>query len=522
MRKQSLAISELENTVISLLSSRTRHDTKLFLILFFLLLSLTPLLALWGLSTGLSVVLGILIAPILTIVFIRWPVLALYIVAACAFVIEAESLPTPIGTDHLYIFYWPPQMEGLIERPIGLLIELALFIWIFHRLVKRQPLLRGGALIRPFVLYILCVLGAVVYGLVSGGNQKVIMVQFRPFWYTLLCYILAYNFVTRKSHVRNFFWLAIVSAGLKGLQGLYIYLILYHGNLEGHDLIMSHEESYFFAALLLLTVIFCLYYRYRPQLIACLCVAPAVLLSLVANQRRTDYIALLVGIAFAWAVIFLLKPKARRALLTGMIIFGTLITIYILIFSHVSGTLGSPARSIIGIFIPTAGDSRDVLSNLYRDYENTDLIYTAKRYPLGLGFGKTFLQPKSLESTYPGVRGDDPYYDYIPHNTIYWVWVDLGPIGFFAFWFLIGSIMIQGCFIARQLKDSYLQVVAIYIIAIAVMEVIVAFADYQLYFYRNVIDLGLLSGLLVKLPILDKEQKEVQKNESTDDLSTPA
>jgi hypothetical protein len=444
----------------------------------------------------------------MAVAFLRWPVLGLYLVAACAFVIEQQPLPTPIGTDHFYIFYWPPQMEGFIERPIGLLMLLTLFIGIFHRLVKRQPLLQGGALIGPFSLYMLCVGAAIVYGLASGGNVKIVMLQLRPFWYTFLSYILAYNFVTRKSHIRNFFWLIIISVGFKALQGLYVYLIVYRGDLQGHQTIMSHEESFFYAGLILLLVIFSLYYRYRPQLVACLCVAPAVLIALVANQRRADYIALLAGIICAWVVVFLLKPKARRALLTGMIICGSLVTAYVLAFSSSQAPYASPARAIIGAIDPSQGDTRYASSSLYRDYENYDLQYTAKQYPLGRGFGKVFLQPKSLVSLYPDIRADDPIYNYVPHNTIYWIWVDMGPIGFFALWFLIGSIVIRGCFIARQLKDPYLQVVAIYIVAMTVMEVLVAFADYQLFFYRNVIDLGLLAGLLVKLPLLDKEQKE--------------
>jgi hypothetical protein len=308
------------------------------------------------------------------------------------------------------------------------------------------------------------------------------------------------------------------------VQGLYVYLIAYHGHLDGHDTILSHEESFFFAALLLLVIIFCLHYRYRPQLIAALCVTPAVLISLVANQRRTDYIALLVGIGFAWTVVFLIKPKARKALVIGMIICSTLGTAYVLGFSRSTASIASPARAIIAVFNPSQDDTRDASSNLYRVYENNDLKYTAKENPLGLGFGKPFLQPFSLVDLYPQILQDDPYYNYVPHNTIYWIWVDLGPIGYYAFWFLIGSIIIRGCVIARQLKDPYLQVVAVYIVAVTAMEIVVAFADYQLFFYRNVIDLGLLCGILAKLPILDKEQKEdfMQKqeenftNESTD------
>jgi len=63
---------------------------------------------------------------------------------------------------------------------------------------------------------------------------------------------------------------------------------------------------------------------------------------------------------------------------------------------------------------------------------------------------------------------------------------------------------VRGCIIVRHLQDRYLQLVAIYIVAVTFMEVIVAFADYQLFFYRNVIYLGLLAGILLKLAVLDK------------------
>ncbi|MBV9709309.1 MAG: hypothetical protein JO011_00165, partial [Ktedonobacteraceae bacterium] len=54
-------------------------------------------------------------------------------------------------------------------------------------------------------------------------------------------------------------------------------------------------------------------------------------------------------------------------------------------------------------------------------------------------------------------------------------------------------------------------------------------ADYQLFFYRNVIYLGLLCGMLVKLPILDQQdqqdvqqQKEILADEPTHGVTTPA
>jgi hypothetical protein len=523
MSGQLLSTLEVENSVSTFIAMRKRNDLVLFIVLFFTLLGLTPLIVLAGVTFGISLLLGVLGATILAAAIVRWPTLGLYIVAGCAFLVEQEPLATPVLTDHVYIFYWPSQLEGFIERPIGLIALFALSVWLTRRFVLRQPLLRGGKLLFPFLLYMLCVVGGALYGLASGGTLKVIVVEVRPFWYMFVAYLLAYNFVTQKKDIRSFFWLVIVSAGFKALQGLYIYLVAFHGDLQGHDTIMSHEESFFFAALLLLVVIFCLHHRYRPQLIAALCIAPAVIISMIANHRRTDYIALLVGIGVAWVLIFRVKPKVRIPLLVGMITCVVLATGYIIAFQHGTGTISEPARAIMSIFQPSVSDTRDSTSNQYRLMEDNDLKYTATQYPFGLGLGKAFLQPEPLTSIFPGIASVDPYYNYVPHNTIYWIWVDLGVIGYFALWFLIGTIIIWGSITTRRLHDPYLQVVAIYIVAVTMMEVVVAFADYQLFFYRNVIYLGLLCGILAKLPMLDQqEQKKVPDNELAHGISAPS
>jgi|SRR5450755_448635 O-Antigen ligase len=514
MNRQALMTFETENTISSLIKARRRHERHISIVLFITLFSFTPLFILLGTKTGFSILLASALILALTLAIVRWPIVGLYAVAGSAFLIEQEALSPSIFTDQLYVFYWPPQLEGFFERPIGLLILLTFFIWLLHHLLRRERLLRGGALWYPFLFYMLCVVGGIIYGLATGGNLKIIVVEFRPFWYMFTSYLLAYNFVTRKSQIRGFFWLAIISAGVKALQGLYVYLIVYHGSLVGHETIMSHEESFFFAALLLLVIIFSLHYRYRPQLIAALCITPIVLIAMVANQRRTDYVALLVGICIAWILTFQVKHEARPRLIVLLLICAVLGTSYILAFQNSQGTLGEPARAIISVFKPSTTDVRDATSNLYRIFENNDLKYTVKQYPFGLGFGKPFLEPQPLTSIFPGIITYDPYYNYVPHNTIYWIWVDLGPVGYFALWFLFGSITILGCIITRKLRDPYLQVVSIYIVAVTIMEVIVAYADYQLFFYRNVIYLGLLCGILIKLPLLDQPDQTMQSDQS--------
>src|SRR2546430_2576307 len=302
----------ISSTASSLLTSQKRSDTLLFMVIFVTALAITPLLILAGAYIGFSFLIGLKAALAVATSIVRWPAFGFFVVAGCVVLVEQEPLSTPIFTDRLNIFYWPPRYTGLIERPIGFLLLFILLTYICHQLVKRQQILRGGALLLPFVFYLLCVAVGVIHGMTSGGNFKIIVLEVRPFWYMFVSYLLAYNLVSQKKHIRYLLWILIIGAGIKGIQGVYLYLIAFHASLIGHNEIMAHEESFFFVALILLIVLFSLHYRNRAQLVTALLVLPFVVIAMIANQRRADYIALLVGIAVVWVLVFIVKPQARR------------------------------------------------------------------------------------------------------------------------------------------------------------------------------------------------------------------
>jgi hypothetical protein len=499
--QQPVLIRENQNTS-RLQSLRKRREILSVVVTFAAVLGLSPLITLLGLSIGFSLALGAIGAVAVTFIAVRWPTMGFFIILVCAVVFEEDPLQHSDLTDKLHIYFWPSSLTGIPERPIGILFLLILFAFLAQIFMKRERALRGGELIWPFLGFLACVVFGIIHGLSTGGSYTTIVLEVRPFWYLFITYLLAYNLVSRKSQIRAFFWIVIIGAGIKGLQGCYIYFLVLHRNLTNSNEIMAHEESFFFAALILLVIIFCLHYRYRPQLFVAIAELPFVIIAMVANERRADYVALGVGFMVAWILIFLIKKQSRKSLAIGLIVFLVIGGGYVAIFANVPGTIGYPARSIVSIISPGPGDARDASSNLYRTIEDFDLKYTAEQsFPLGFGFGKDFLQPEPL----PNILSLDPVYLLIPHNTVYWVWMRLGPIGYLLFWYIIGSIIVRGCLIARQLKDRYLQTVAIYIVAVTFMEIVVAYADYQLYAFRNVIYLGLLIGVLLRLPALDKE-----------------
>jgi hypothetical protein len=499
MEIQSPITSRGLRTASALLMSRKRSEFLLFIVIFISVLFLVPVLVAGGIALGFSIMLAIPVVLIIAALVIRWPIVGLFVALACVLLIEQTPLPLFASNTNIYVFYWPPSLQGLPDRPVGFLMFFTLLVLICHGLLKRQRLLKGGVLLAPFLLFLVCVIWGIAHGMTSGGNLKIIVNEVRSFWYLFIGYLLAYNLVKSKRHLRYFFWFVIICAGLKGLEGTYIYLGILHGDLKNTHEIMAHEESFFFVSVLLLIVLYSLHSKNRPQLYAALIALPFVLLALVANQRRTDYVALLVGVVVAWLLIFLVKPQARKSLLILFIVCAILGGSYVAAFYKGTGGFSGPARAIVSVVYP---DPTDASSNLYRINENYDLKYTVNLNPLGLGFGKPFLQPLPLVD----LSALDPVYNYIPHNTIYWVWMRLGPVGYLALWYLFGAIIVRGCIIARQLKDKYLQLIAIYIVSIVVMEIIVAYADYQLSFYRNVIYVGMLAGILVKLTSIEREE----------------
>jgi hypothetical protein len=59
--------------------------------------------------------------------------------------------------------------------------------------------------------------------------------------------------------------------------------------------------------------------------------------------------------------------------------------------------------------------------------------------------------------------------------------------------------------IVRRLRNPQLQFFAIFTLALVMMEVILAYGDYQFFFYRNMIYVGVALGVLMKLPAIERK-----------------
>ena len=109
MNMQQPIAPETLLTVPTLLAKRRRADRLLALVVYVGALSVSLLLALFGVKYGFSSVLGIMVVLSVLLLISRWPVAGFFVVACCTLVIDQEPLVlngTPIN---LYVFYWPPR-----------------------------------------------------------------------------------------------------------------------------------------------------------------------------------------------------------------------------------------------------------------------------------------------------------------------------------------------------------------------------------------------------------------------------
>src|SRR5262249_24488436 len=109
-----------------------------------------------------------------------------------------------------------------------------------------------------------------------------------------------------------------------------------------------------------------------------------------------------------------------------------------------------PVRSLIDPSV------RDYLSDQYRTAENANLKLTFQTSPIiGVGFGSPYLMAYPMAD----ISQIYPLWNVIPHNSLMWVGMRMGAIGFAAFWALIGLGILQGFVLARS-RDPLMRAVA--------------------------------------------------------------
>jgi hypothetical protein len=172
-------------------------------------------------------------------------------------------------------------------------------------------------------------------------------------------------------------------------------------------------------------------------------------------------------------------------------------SIYVLLFWNQTGPLGAPAQALKSVIAPESADPRNQASNAYRDLENINLHFTIQQRPLtGVGFGHKFfvIVPMADISFFQ-------WWEYFPHNSIIWIWLKMGVLGFISMLFLVGSAIAYGGQVLRRLPRNELSAAALTAVLYLIMHFTFAYADIS-WDNQSMLYVGAMMGLLNTISVV--------------------
>ncbi len=158
--------------------------------------------------------------------------------------------------------------------------------------------------------------------------------------------------------------------------------------------------------------------------------APAVLLSYLATQRRAAFLSLGIALVFVFVFIYRQHRTLFWMITPVVLLFGAA---YLGVFWNSESPLAMPASAVRSIVAPDI-TGKDYESNLYRMIENVNVSQTIHDVPLtGVGFGNKLhiIVPMPDISFFI-------WWEYIVHNSVLWFWIKTGVVGFLSMLFLVG------------------------------------------------------------------------------------
>jgi len=477
-----------------------------------------------GLSTTYPMLTGAVIgfSLLMPIIWNR-PALGVYLLMGGVAVFETFPLGFPDSITDEAVFFQPFSSQGAPQAAIfsgaEILMAFTLVTVVLRRIAEGRRPLELGPMFWAVGFYTLMVGFGFVYGIGTGGSWVAALWEVRGQIYVFTVYLLVVNTIHEPRQVTRLFWIFLAGVAFKGLLGTWRFLVTLGGDLDNvgalsrnANSILSHEESYLFALFFIFALTLLLFRSHRGQLWFVLMISAPVLLAFVANQRRVGSLALILGVMVVLILVYVLLKSRRKALLTSGLALIAILPIYMGITWNSNSLAAEPTRAVKSLIRP---NERDATSNTYREVEALNLKYNIQIDPLiGRGYGKPIIFFIPL----PYIGDIFYWWDFIPHNTLLWVWMRLGVVGFAAFWFLIGRAIVGSIIVTKRSRDPYLQSVAVFTVAALITWVLMGMSDMGLVDFRETVLIGVLIGLITRIPQMEQRMSQ----ESTRSLKTDA
>ncbi len=444
------------------------------------------------------------------------PQFGLYMLAGAAASIETYYLHFPDSLTDLVPFYHSLNSLGSpLPMPLtpGEIIGLfTVGVVIVKRLSNRQKAIETGPLFPPVALLTAFAAVGLVHGLATGGSVSAANYEVRPEFYLAVSLVLTYTLVQKPGQVRLLLWIMLCAIALKGVLGMWRYLVTLHGNLNltalqqlsvtlNANSIFSHEEAFFFDFFMLFPISMFLFRTGKVQRMFAVAFLIPIVISFLAMNRRAALIALVLGVIVIAFAALLWEPSRRRMLITVGVVFLVVFPVYVVAFGSSNSTFALPARAIVSLYHP---DPRDQSSNQYRVAETENISRTIVQSPIiGVGYGRPF----SIYYPMANISVLYSFWNIAPHDSLLWVWLKLGIVGMAVFWFFIGRSLIATGSGAHNTPDPYLRAIGALTLAMIIAWIVEGATDIGFIDIRMATMMGVLLGVAARIPLLapDKE-----------------
>lgn len=345
---------------------------------------------------------------------------------------EVQGLPGDPWADQ--VWRWESDLSTwlpihIIVSPLEICLIVIAVIWLCrgHKL-KRAFAFQPGTLQTPVLVFLAFVAFGVLNGAAHpGGNLTIALWEVRGFLMLIGMYFLTGIFIRGEREVNRLIWTIFTGTTVLAVEDIlrWMFLLQFHTT---DDLSFDHIDSVVMVCALLLGAAICIFGGTRSQRKYAYFIMPLSFFCMLIMERRAAFPVMGVGVIALLVFLLRLRPRQFWKYVPPLAL---ICAIYLAAFWHNTSVLGQPARAIASQFSP---DYRDLSSDIYRAVEKADIIFNIQSAPItGLGFGQQFQMyiPLSDLSFWP-------FWHYMTHNAILWVWMKDGIAGFVAFWWLLG------------------------------------------------------------------------------------
>lgn len=414
------------------------------------------------------------------------PRYGLYAVALLAIMLESQP------TDPIMYWGWVTQFSiatwsnipFLTFTPIELLLAITVISAALHGELGRG--LPGAHLKRPLLFFVALVVLSFLYGVLTGGSLTVAIWEVRALVLAGVLALLVPKLLTHRGQVEHLIVLLCIAMVLLSLDIIWrrftLLANLHSGQLDGA---FDHESPIFINFMVVLLVARLVWPATGRQRLAALAI-PLVIYAEMLTERRAGWIGLDLGLAVI--LIFTFRLQRKFFYLIGLPLI-LVYSGYLGAFWNAQGTLGQPARAVRSIVSP---DPRDEASNLYRVLEAANIRQNIRDHPFtGVGFGHTYVFYYPLPDL-----SFWRFWHYTAHNTMLWVWMDMGPLGFIAFLVLIATGIVYGVQVLRRSSKEPFAPIIVALVSGLIMVAVYSYVDLGLTSVRMSVFFGILLGVI--------------------------